>query len=47
MRKELLEQGFCIRKNILSYEQIRELAYLIESSEVINSSFRRSAGLLT
>lgn len=45
MRKELMEQGFCIRKNVLSTEQIRELGYLIESSEVINSSFRRSAGL--
>lgn len=40
-----MEQGFCIRKNVLSTEQIRELGYLIESSEVINSSFRRSAGL--
>ncbi len=45
MRATLEQQGFFIKENILSAKQIGELTYLIEGSESVNSSFRRSAGL--
>lgn len=45
MREALEQHGFFIKENILSAKQIGELAYLIEGSESVNTSFRRSAGL--
>ncbi|MFT3676077.1 MAG: phytanoyl-CoA dioxygenase family protein [Chitinophagaceae bacterium] len=45
MREILQRQGFFIKENILSANQIDELVYLIENSASVNASFRRSAGL--
>lgn len=45
MREIFRRQGFFIKEDILSAEQIDELTYLIENSPSVNASFRRSAGL--
>jgi len=48
MREIFQRQGFFIKEDILSAEQIDELTFIIENSasvKSVNASFRRSAGL--